>query len=316
MSKDIPNLTAPISELPKKVERISPAEEEVFSKLIPKFQELRINVDEFVKVSESGGGYSREEIERDKESVQRKKKKIEDQDTAPTKRAQILEALMAEQIELSEWLGPDAMTIIPAEYDDLYNGVDLATEFQGADSLQHLAMGVDVTSSPTPIEKKLTAIRDHLMDGSLTQMKYFTSEGLPDFHGRMSNIPQIVIGTDARTINELAQLWLTIEHSKKPEAGTSSIDRDALREKAREAQQKLAHHRIQVLILKQMQAQLETFQTYTKKNSQPNVSSKLASILKLIDDILKEKRISKIDEQLNEQDDVFRSIKINLEKLF
>jgi len=316
MSKEVSNLTTPASELPKKVEHISSAEEEVFRKLIPKFQELRINVDEFVKVSESGGGYTRQEIEHDKESVRKKKERIEEQNTAPIKRAQILEALLAEQIELSEWLGPDTMTIIPAEYDDLYNGVDLATEFQKDDTLQHLAMGIDVTVNPFTIEKKFTIIRDHLADGTLTEMKYFTSERLPDFHGRYGNIPQIVIGADVRTINELAELWLTVEHSKKPKPGTDPIDLVELRERAREAQQKLANHRVQVLILKQIQIQLETFLIYAQNKKQPEVASKLADILKLITNIISEKKISKTDQQLNESDDVFQAIKDNLEKNF
>lgn len=316
MSKEVPDLTSPTSELPKKIERISSSEEEVFRKLIPKFQELRINMDEFIKVDELGGGYSREEIEHDKESVRKKKQRIEEQDTAPTKRAQILEALLAEQIELSEWLGPDAMTIIPAEYDDLYHGVDLAAEFQRDNTIQHLAMGVDVTASPLSIEKKFAIIRDHLADGSLTEMKYFTSERFPDFHGRYANIPSIVIGTDARTINELAELWLTVDKSKNPPLGIDSIDREGLREQAREAQKKLAKHRVQVLILKQIQAQLEVFRAYAQKKGQPEVTSKLAGILKLINDILLEKKISNIDEQSNERDDIFRAIKDNLENFF
>lgn len=310
MSKEVSNLTTPASELPKKVEHISSAEEEVFRKLIPKFQELRINVDDFE------GVYNKAEIERDKESIRKKKERIEEQNTTATKRAQILEALLAEQIELSEWLGPDTMTIIPAEYDDLYNGVDLATEFQKDDTLQHLAMGVDVTTSPLSIEKKLSTIQDHLADGSLTEMKYFTSERLPDFHGRYGNIPQIVIGADVRTINELAELWLIVEHSKKPKPGTNSIDLAELRERAKEVQQKLANHRIQVLILKQMQIQLETFRIYAQNKKQPEVASKLADILKLITDIISRKKISKTDQQLNESDDVFQAIKNNLEKLF
>ena len=310
MPKEIPGLTSPASELPKKVEHISSAEEEVFRKLIPKFQELRIDVDEFE------GVYSREEIERDKESVRKKKRRIEEQDTAPTKRAQILEALLAEQIELSEWLGLDAMTIIPAEYDDLYHGVDLAAEFQRDGTLQHLAMGVDVTTSPFSIEKKLNIIRDHLTDGTMTEMKYFTSERLPNLHGRYENIPSIVVGADARTINELAELWLTVDRSKNPKQGTDSIDLEELRAKAREAQQKLARHRVQVLILKQMQVQLEAFRTYAQKKSQSKVASKLTDILKLVTDILSEKKISKIDDKINESDDVFRAIKDNLEKLF
>lgn len=303
----------------KKPEKISSVEEEVFRRLVPKFKDSRINMDEFE------GVYTKEEIERDKKNIEMKKAFFENQDSPYHQRAQILEALLAEQIELSEWFGEDAMTIIPAEYDDFHHGVDLATEFQHDDTLQYLALGVDVTTSKIQIMTKLTLIKSKLEKGELTEMKYFTSERLPDFHGRMANIPSIVIGVDARTINELADLWLTIDKSKNPTTGTNSIDQEELREQAREAQKKLARHRTQVLLLKEIELQLEAFVQYvnrTKEKDSKNKKaldealSKFETSLSLVRKILADKKISKDDERLNESDDVFLAIKANLENFF
>ena len=299
---------------PNKAEkRISQTEAEVFRRLIPKFEKLRINPQEFK------GVYTESEINRDLESVRRKKETIERAATGPTQRAQVLEALLAEQVELSNWLGQNAMTIVPAEYDDLYHGVDLATEFEHDETLQHLAMGIDVTTSPGSIEDKLTRIRDHLVDGSLTEMKYFTSERLPDFHGRMANIPLTVIGADARTINELAELWLTVDRSKNPPPGTTLYEIEELRERAKEAQQKLANHRIQVLILKEIELQLETFLAYSgkiKKEEVKKIINKIENLLVLVKDILKGKKISTPDVKSNESDDVFQAIQKKLDIIF
>src|SRR3989344_6119444 len=294
----------------KKLERISSTEEEVFRRLIPKFQALRINMDEFE------GVYPKEEIERDKRSIEMKKGLFDHVNSPFHQRAQILEALLAEQIELSEWLGGDAMTIVPTEYDDLYHGVDLAAEFKGTDTLRYLAMGVDVTTSKISIMNKLAIIKSHIKDGSLTEMKYFTSEGLPDFHGRMTNIPSIVLGADARTINELADLWLTVDNSKNPSSETDSIGREELRKQAREAQKKLAHHRAQILVLRQMEIQLETFGRLARKKGHTEIASRFDDLFAFIKAALSKKRISKADEQINESDDVFRAIRENLEKFF
>lgn len=297
-------------ETQKKIEHISSTEEEVFRRIIPKFEELRINMKEFE------GVYSKEEIERDLKSVEHKKEFFEA--LSPLmKRAKILEALLAEQIELNDWLGKDVMTIVPSEYDDLYHGVDLAAEFQRDETLQYLAMGVDVTTSSSfALESKILMIRNGIESGDLTQMKYFTSERLSDFHGRMGNIPSIVVGTDARTINELAELWLTIEKSKRPTSGIDAVALEELREYARKAQQKLAHHRVQVLILKQMEIQLEAFSQYAKNKQKNEQASKFDSLLNLVRDILKEKRVSPADERSNDSDDVFQALQKYVTKYF
>lgn len=294
-----------------KVERISPTEEEVFRRLIPKFRALRIDMDEF------DGVYSKEAIERDRRSVEMKKNFFENDDSPLKKRAQILEALLAEQIELSEWFGENTMTIIPTEYDDFYHGIDLAAEFKENDNLQYLAMGLDVTTSQgISLLTKLMLIKGKIEAGELTKMKYFMSERLPDFRGQMVNIPSIIIGVDPRTINELAELWLTIDKSKNAGHDIDQITRDELREKAREAQHELAHHRTRVLILREIKLQLEAFINLANRKGHPEIIPSFEKLLVFIREALNKKSISRADEIANDSDDVFRAIKKNLEEYF
>ena len=83
---------------------------------------------------EKVAGYGVERVKRDKERIENKKRKIEQLGTGPTKKAQLLEALLTEQIELSNWFGENTYTIVPAEFDDLFHGVDLALEIEDDDA--------------------------------------------------------------------------------------------------------------------------------------------------------------------------------------
>lgn len=308
MVKELPpnSITGNTAELSHKIESISDIEKEVFALIVPQFNDLRIDIEEFE------GVYTKEEIQRDRHSVEKKRGNLDPSDPS-LQRAQILEALLAEQIELSEWFGEDVLTIIPAEYDDLYHGVDITAEFQIDRTLKYLGLGIDITSSPGSVAKKIEKVKDHIRDGSLTEMKYFTSERLPDFHGRMANIPNTIIGTDVRTIRELCTLWLTIYKAKHPDRKLNREEVEELKEKAREAQQKLARHRIQVLLLIQIRDQLviyrEYAQAHTVLDKKDDILEKYDNLIKLVGDTLAKKQLSKTDSILNESDDVYRALK-------
>ena len=308
MPRELPsnNISGNAAEFSRKIESISEIEKEVFALIVPRFNDSRINTEEFE------GVYTKEEIERDQHSVEKKKSNLDPSDPS-LQRSQILEALLAEQIELSEWFGEDVLTIIPAEYDDLYHGVDITAEFQIDRTLKYLGLGIDITSSPGSITKKVEKVKDHIRDGSLTEMKYFTSERLPDFHGRMANIPNTIIGTDVRTIRELCTLWLTVYKAKHPDRGLNKEEVRELKEKAREAQQKLARHRIQVLLLTQIRDQLIVYrdyaQTYTVLDKRGEILEKYDNLIKLVGDTLAKKKVSKTDEILNESDDVYKALR-------
>ena len=203
-----------------------------------------------------------------------------------------------------------------AEYDDLYNGVDLAIKLPHDNETEGLTAGIDVTvSKGLSLTAKLFLIKSKIEKGELTEMKYFVSETDPD-QRRRKKMPSIVIGVDPRTINELASLWLTVDRSKNPGQEADQIDREMLREQAREAQQKLARHRAQVLVLKQIELQLEAFGNFARKKGHDRIAVEFEKLLLFVRKTLSKKTISKADEIANDSDDTFRAIRKNLEEYF
>lgn len=292
-------------------DRLSEAEEKAFELLKTKYEKAPIDMERFEKVA----GYGPERIKRDKEKIERKKREIEKLGTGPTKKAQLLEALLTEQIELSEWFGDNTFTIVPAEFDDLFHGVDLALEIVDDNEVRHLALGIDVTSSPVAIRKKLKIIKDHIANGTLTSMEYFHSEDHnPDFYGTMANIPQVVIGADGKTIKELGELWMSAyglakirRDSKQSSLSPESEERQ--KGLGREAKQKLADHRVQTLMLEEIKTQLTVFHKFAKEKGQNEVANKFLSTLTLIDSILSSKKTPSVDDVFkNQEDHVFQSL--------
>lgn len=315
----------PPSLITKNHDYLSEAEEKAFNLLKTKYEKAPIDMAKFEKVD----GYGPERIKRDKERVEKKKREIHELGTEPTRKAQLLEALLTEQIELSEWFGEKTFTITPAEFDDLFHGVDLALEIEDNDEIKHLALGVDVTSSPINIRKKLKIIKDHITDGTLTAMEYFHSEDHdPDFYGTMANIPQVVIGTDGKTIKELGELWMSAyglsklrRESKQPPLSPESEEHQ--KKSARKAKQNLADHRVQTLMLEEIKMQLTVFHKFAVvKNKECKargdaqlverlevVVNKLESTLILINSILSSKETLSIDNVFKNQEDfVFQSL--------
>lgn len=311
---------------------LSEAEEKAFRLLKTKYEKAPIDMAKFEKVA----GYGEARVRRDEERVEKKKREIEKLGTGPTKKAQLLEALLTEQIELSEWFGGNTFTIVPAEYDDLFHGVDLALEIVDDNEVRHLALGVDVTSSPIAIRKKLKIIKDHIADGTLTSMEYFHSEDHnPDFYGTMANIPQVVIGSDGKTIKELGELWMSayglakIRRDSK-QSLLSPESEEHQRGLGREARQKLADHRVQILMLEEIKMQLMVFSKFavTKRKEYKDryeaeggeelkklterlevVVEKFESTLNLMDSILSSKETPSIDDVFQNQEDfVFQSL--------
>jgi hypothetical protein len=307
VSKEFPSQIDSAPERLHRIEGISDAEQKAFNLLVPKHHELSVKIEDFEEI------YGPEEVERDRQAITDKKSRMEKVDSPSHRRAQLLEAILAEQIELSEWFGTEAMTIIPSEYDDLYNGIDLMTEFEKEGYFQYLGMNIDVTSVPGTVKKKLDIIKAKITSGTLGQIKYLRSER-SDIMGRMSNIPSFVVGADIRTIHELAELWLTANQTRN--LGETKLNAEEirdLREKAKEAQEKLAKHRTRLLILLQIQSQLEAFINFAQSIKNSEVVGKYQNLKKLIDDIISKSSIQPRQQLENEQDDVYKAILKELE---
>lgn len=172
-------------------------------------------------------------------------------------------------------------------------------------------MGIDVTSGPGSVAKKFSIIRDHIRDETLTNMKYFHSER-SDIKGRKGSIPQLVIGADARTISELATLWLDTQRPRMLNKEATQSELEELREKAKDAQKKLSRHRARVLILQQIKDQLEVYIDFATRNKKGEAEEKYKKLLPIVSELLAKAELSHQEVLENEVDDVYRAIKQSL----
>ena len=199
-----------------------------------------INPEEFTEV------YGEQSVQKDLELVAKLESKFEKNDTTALT-AEVLEAIIYEQAELSDWLGHNVTTINTSRFDDIVNGVDLVARFNDKEVDSYLALGVDVTFGKKAIQLKMEKIMKQIEDDTLTSIKYFESDGKK---GPLKHIPRVVIGLERNTVNQLAKLWLD---AKKQELGK---------------------HHARLMLLNQMQTELETFLAFAqRKNSQRSIHS-------------------------------------------
>ena len=215
------------------------------------------------------GVYCKEEIGTDKEEVARRKLKAEAGQTKEKdklkKVADVFEAVVLEQGELSQWFGEHGFTIGASEYDDWVNGIDLLVEFRKPNSPEAplLALGIDVTFS-VDVTDKFDRLRKQIEDGSLAKMKYSAS-GHSEEKGSRDNLPEVIVGVSVKTVNELQELWLD------------------------ENQIALEQHRVQIMILMEIKEQLLTFIEYSRSLNDKRLVGIFENRLTIIEQILGKK---------------------------
>ncbi|MBU1160582.1 MAG: hypothetical protein ABII99_01275 [Patescibacteria group bacterium] len=236
--------------------------------------------------------YSSDEIEEDKKYVQEKEKLFIQQENPEKfnakKIAVILEGILHEHSELSEWLGHNVFTIKTSRFDDIKNGIDMVAEFvEDEQSASHLGLAIDATFS-SEIGKKFERIKQEIKQGKLAQIKYFQSDHT-GVQKKLSKIPRIIIGADVKTIKELGKLWL---NNKNKELGT---------------------HPIQFQILEEILIQLKAFEKYAQKYNQKEIAEIYQTTYKKIKEIYQNKQQSLNDDEV--RDSMFYNIKYNVERL-
>lgn len=287
-------------------EQLSESESRIYDFLVPEHQASAIKMEEFSDLYHEG-------VELDKALVEEKRRHFSE--TFSAKRGKIAEALLSEQAELSEWLGKDAMTIVPSEFDDFINGVDIAVEFEREEGFKHLALGLDITSSAREIRGKLLEARKHISKGDLTKIKYFISEK-SHIRGEISKIPWLLIGIDKKMLRELCDLRLT-QMPPPNEAGLSEETRKRLSEERMKARKALAEHRVRNLILEELEMQLKFFMEFADKNNQEAIAGIFENLLELISSLLREAPpLSPKNAEANETSEVLKTFREELPKLF
>ncbi len=215
--------------------------------------------------------YTKSAVEADIEYVQKMERIFQTNNTEIDKQhliaASILEAIIFEQGEQSDWFGPNASTIKTSRYDDLRNKIDSVIEFNEEENrASHVAFGIDVTYASSAHDK-FKYIKDRIDKGELARIKYFVSESI-SFRGELSQIPLTVISTHYDTINQMAADWIT----------TDKIS--------------LAGHWIQFQILEELVEQCSLFSNYAKKVNQLRISQSYSNLQKIIEKVLADKKLT------------------------
>ncbi len=179
--------------------------------------------------------YGENNVAHDLRYVEFRKLKFENDEI---KRASdVLEAILYQHTELSGWLGPNAETFRPSEYDDIKNGIDLIVEFNSDNFSKHLALGVDITFGTLSMGKKFERIKKEIESDKLALVKYFESHG---FKGALKHVPRVVIGLEKDTVISLAALWMRNQNAE------------------------LGNHFAQDILMREILEQLKTFKTYAE----------------------------------------------------
>lgn len=155
--------------------------------------------------------------------------------------AEVLEAILLEHSELSEWLG-SAQTLKTARFDDYKNKTDMVAEwYSHEDGSRILALAVDVTFGTTAVARKFEGIKKEVDTDTLGTLRYF-KDTRGDFMGTRNNIPRVVIGVSQETVEELILLW-------------NKSDKKAL-----------GKHPVQRIIVEEIYNQLELMHAYAEAN--------------------------------------------------
>lgn len=175
----------------------------------------------------------------------------------------VLEALIHQHGEQSNWFGENARTIKTSKFDD-YRGVDEVIEFNEDTGTSHLALAVDIASSRN-VEGKFFEIRDKINTGEMAHVEYFEG-GDNDFIGELRNIPKVVVGADAKTVRGLAELWVDGKNTA------------------------LAAHPVQFQILEEILMQCRAFAEFAKARHQNLAEEKYENAAEIISGILADKK--------------------------
>lgn len=219
--------------------------------------------------------YGEDEIKHDLTYVAKREKKFAEEEEGSAgilknkRLAKVLESIIFDQGELSNWFGEQALTIKTSRYDDIANGVDMVIEFadpaeHAGESFDRLGLAIDI-SFRNDVSGKFDHIKDEIDSGELTEVKYFKSERSRAQH--LEHLPRVIIDCAPETIEELVKFWVTKDHRR------------------------LAYHPIQVQMLHEISEQLKVLGTYARLVAKrDNIADTYEYLRTIIDPLLAAKR--------------------------
>jgi hypothetical protein len=290
-------------------ERLPEAEEALYKIIVPENESKAIQLDEFADL------YDPEIIKRDKEYVKNLEGKFSADGIpeASKKYGRLFEAVINNQIENSDLMGPAADVIIPSRFDDIANGIDSIVRFkQEKGATSHLALAIDVTRSRAEIENKFSRIRSSIEEGNLSRVKYFKTK---NFRGELTPVARVVIGADHAVTEDISNLMLSFMRMQKTiaenrRAQNASDTAKELPQRLADVRKKLARHPLQQIVLIEIRTQLEAFQNYAHRLGKQTAADEYGKILHFITEIIEDKdgpsNIS--DNETVDNDEIYRLI--------
>lgn len=251
-------------------EELCPGEERVYQKYISEHKKQEPKMDDFSDV------YSEIEIKKDKKYLASIKEGFQ---FYKTERSEILEIVLARQIDQTEWFGENCFVVQSSEYDDVINHTDLVAEFREKDEIIRLAIDVTTSEDKAVLDKKIGYIEKDIDNNKLTTLKYYLFEETePYTKGKAEMIPRVIIGTNKEGVKELSGL---VEKTIKKEEGSNK---------------ELADFYAQIEFLEEIKEQLEYFIDYAKakKECAPEhpLINQQEKVLNIINRILENKKRS------------------------
>lgn len=283
--------------------------EKRLSKIVNAYAEnKRFNIDDFRKEPRFG----EQTVLEDGRRIRAKAAKIADEQehlraTDPARLGDIERGSLSEQatiygISEGRWLGKSAKIKVASVFDDYFNGTDFVAEL---DDSKQLAIGIDTTISAGEIPNKLKRVRDNILDGKLSEVKYYKSER---FVGSLKNIPLTIIGASAERNASLAETIYNLE----------TIDEYNSPEAKRAAQEKLEKHIAQLTHLLEIEIELKAYLKLAEQSGYTEIASPLRADLQKIRELIRSKLPIKESARkeilaLARADEIYRSIKEALE---
>lgn len=296
--------------------KLTEAEVTVYNRIVPEHKRNAIKPEDFADL------YTEQRVRADIALVASREKLFQEDDRRNPelkerkRRAEMFEALLVQQIELENWFGQEASTIIPSRYDDIEKGVDLIVELESEGGFfKHLGLSIDATTHVPSIKRKIDNVRKDIQHGHLTTVKYFHSESR-GFRGELKDIPRVVVGADANSVRELAGLWLNLNKVREQK---TSLEKDLdknhpevmrLKQQIDLLRKRLAQHRIQFQVLEEIRAQLEYYVFLAQRQRQNTLVEKYQKALTTVNDIIREKdfELSPEESEKIKKDGVYKTI--------
>jgi len=213
--------------------------------------------------------YGKENVDRDLLKIEKKERQIIPEVSGIY--AEVLEAIIYDQIGQGAWFGKRTTAIRSSKFDDYFNGSDLILEIEEVSrTLSHLSLSVDVTFGTATEKKKFAAIKKNIDEETLGEIKYFHSER-GGFQGKLTRVPQVVIGIEKEMLVKIAGLWANEQGLKKENSDV------------------LAVHPVQRIIFAEILLQLQTFKMYAEATKKMAVVPVYDKSIKILEEILREK---------------------------